>query len=291
MRAISPGPTPVTSPLLLTVATEIFDEVQEHNCVISWVDPSLFIPMATNCWKAPTGMDGITATDDRVAEVTVSVVVPEILPEVAVMLVAPAVTAVARPLLLTVATEVLDELQLTCEVKSWLVPSENVPVAANCPVLCRGVLGLAGVIDREPKVAEVTVSPVFPEILPEVAVMVAVPVATAVARPLLLTVTTKLFDETQVVTSGVISWLVPSEYVPRAFNCWLTPAGTLGLAGVTVMEDSVAEVTVKVMLPERLSKLAVMVAVPAATAVASPLPLTVATEVLDEIQETSGVIT
>ena len=49
---------------------------------------------------------------------------PEILPEVAVMVVAPVATAVARPLLLTVATEVLDELQVTCVVISWLVPSE-----------------------------------------------------------------------------------------------------------------------------------------------------------------------
>lgn len=79
-RAISPGPTPVTSPLLLTVATEIFDEVQKDNWVISWVDPSLNVPTATNCWRAPTGMDGITATDDRVAEVTVRVVPPRYSP-------------------------------------------------------------------------------------------------------------------------------------------------------------------------------------------------------------------
>ena len=38
----------------------------------------------------------------------------------------------ARPLLLTVATDVLDELQVTCGVISWLVPSEYVPEAANC---------------------------------------------------------------------------------------------------------------------------------------------------------------
>ncbi len=52
------------------------------------------------------------------------VVLPEILPEVAVMMVVPAATAVARPLLLTVATPVLEELQVTRVVISWLVPSE-----------------------------------------------------------------------------------------------------------------------------------------------------------------------
>jgi hypothetical protein len=52
-------------------------------------------------------------------EVTQRVVLPEILPEVAVMLEVPAVTAVAKPLLLlTVATAVLDEVQVTSVVIS-----------------------------------------------------------------------------------------------------------------------------------------------------------------------------
>jgi hypothetical protein len=45
--------------------------------------------------------------------VTVRVVVMEIVPEVAVMIVVPAVRAEARPLLLITATVVLDELQVT----------------------------------------------------------------------------------------------------------------------------------------------------------------------------------
>jgi hypothetical protein len=45
-------------------------------------------------------------------------VLPEILPKVAVMVAVPAATAVARPLLLTVATEVLDDLHVTCVVIS-----------------------------------------------------------------------------------------------------------------------------------------------------------------------------
>ena len=49
---------------------------------------------------------------------TVKVVLPEILPEVAVMLVEPAEKAVARPLLLTVATDVFEEFQVTCAVIS-----------------------------------------------------------------------------------------------------------------------------------------------------------------------------
>ena len=52
---------------------------------------------------------------------------------------APAATAVARPLLLTVAASVLDEVQVTCVVISWLVPSEYAPEAANCWVRSHGV--------------------------------------------------------------------------------------------------------------------------------------------------------
>ena len=59
------------------------------------------------------------------------------------------------------------------------------------------------------------------------------------------------------------------------------------------MEDSVADVTARVVLPGRTVPdlaMAVMVAVPPATAVARPLLLTVATDGLDEIQVTREVI-
>jgi hypothetical protein len=79
--------------------------------------------------------------EDRVAEVTVRGVLPEVLPKVAVMVAVPAATAVARPLVLTVATDVLEELQVTWVVISWLVPSEYVPVAVSCWVNSRGMLG------------------------------------------------------------------------------------------------------------------------------------------------------
>ena len=78
----------------------------------------------------PTGMIGLTGvTDmkDRIAEVTVRVLFPEIIPEVAVMVAVPAATAVARPLPLTVATDGLEELQVTCVVTSRVVPSEYGP--------------------------------------------------------------------------------------------------------------------------------------------------------------------
>jgi hypothetical protein len=91
----------------------------------------------------------------------------------------------------------------------------------------------------EVRIAEVTVRMVLPEVLPEVAIMVEVPAAAPVARPVLLTDATDVSDKLQM-TCVVISWPVPSEYVPVAVNCLVTPIGMLGLAGVIAIETSVA---------------------------------------------------
>jgi hypothetical protein len=63
--------------------------------------------------------------------VTVSVVLAEMAPKVAVMVVVPAVRAVTRPLPLIAATAVLLEVQVTELVTSCVVPSEKVPMAVN----------------------------------------------------------------------------------------------------------------------------------------------------------------
>lgn len=62
-------------------------------------------------------------------------------------------------------------------------------------------------------------------------------------------------------------------------NCCVIPMLTVGLAGVTAMEESVGAtaLTVRALLPLTLCNVAVMVAVPAATAVTIPLEFTVAT--------------
>ena len=62
--------------------------------------------------------------EDRIAGATVRSVFPEMLPEVAEMADVPTATAVARPMLLTVATYIFDDLQMTWVVISRLVPSE-----------------------------------------------------------------------------------------------------------------------------------------------------------------------
>ncbi len=187
--------------------------------------------MAVNCWVVPLtmlGLVGVTVMDTSVAEVTVSAVDPDILPDVAVIVVDPAAADVARPLdpavLLTAATPEDDEFQVTAVVRSCVVPSEYVPVALNCRVVPLTMLELVGVIAIDTSVAGVTVNVVNPDTLPDVAVIVVDPTAAEVASPLvlepatLLMVATPAADEFHAI-SAVRSCVVLSENVPMAVNC------------------------------------------------------------------------
>src|SRR6266704_2530973 len=196
------------------------------------------------------GSVGVTSIVDRVAAVTVSVVFPETSPSVAVIVVVPAATDVARPALSLVAKAVFEELQVTWGVRSCVVLSLKVPVAVNCCVVPFAMLGFVGVTAIEVRVAAVTVSVVFPKTSPKVAVIVmGPPAATDVARPCdppaLLIVATAVLDELQV-TWVVRSCVVLSLKVPVAVNCWVNPSGRPGLVGVTAIETRVALVTVSV---------------------------------------------
>ena len=64
----------------------------------------------------------------------------------------------------------------------------------------------------------------------------------------------------------------------------MPPVGTDGLAGVTAMETRAGAVTVKTVEPLMVPEVAVIIAVPAATEVANPAELMVATLVAEEVQ-------
>jgi hypothetical protein len=70
--------------------------------------------------------------ETSVAAVTVRVVDAETLPDTAMIVVVPAATGVAMPVLLTVATDGAVELQVTDVVIFWVALFKNVPVAVNC---------------------------------------------------------------------------------------------------------------------------------------------------------------
>ena len=112
-------------------ATAAVDEFQVTAVVKFCVVLSEKVPVAVNCWVVPIailGLPGLIAMETSVAEVTVNVVDPEMLPDVAVIVVEPAATDVVKPLelaaLLMAATPVADEFQVTAVVRSCVVLSE-----------------------------------------------------------------------------------------------------------------------------------------------------------------------
>lgn len=95
--------------------------------------------MAVNCCEVPTamlGLVGVTEMDTRVAGVTVRLVEPDMLPDVALIVVVPTAAEVAFPsdpgMLLMAATEAAEELHITDVVISCALLSEKMPVAVNC---------------------------------------------------------------------------------------------------------------------------------------------------------------
>ena len=129
----------VTKPLTVIVATEDADELQLTALVMSCDVPSEKVAVAVNCWLTSIGrlpLLGEIATEVDVAEVTVSEEVPEIEPEVAVIVTVPAETPCAIPFvgetLLMLATAVFEELQSTLAVRFCVLLSLNFPVAMNC---------------------------------------------------------------------------------------------------------------------------------------------------------------
>ncbi len=112
------------------------------------------------------GRDGVTSIDWRVAAVTVSTPVPEREPVFALIVVCPTARPVTNPLepaaLLTAATALDNELQITDAVISCRVLSAKIPVAVNCCRVPREMLEVKGDTSMETSAADVTVRVVLP---------------------------------------------------------------------------------------------------------------------------------
>ena len=81
-----PKPAPVTRPLEVTVATLVVCEIQVTELVRFCVELSERVPVAVNCSDVPLAidrLDAVTAMDTSAAAVTVRVVDPLMLPELA----------------------------------------------------------------------------------------------------------------------------------------------------------------------------------------------------------------
>ena len=167
---------PEASPVALSLATLLSDELQTAVPVRSTVLLSLYVPVAVNCWVLPTNKDGLTGLTVRLfktAGVTVRIVELWTEPEDAVIVVRPAAKPVARPPVLIVATDGVEQTQLTDAVRSCRLPSLNTPVAMNGRVVPAAMVGFAGAKIMVDKVALVTVSSVEPLTAPADATIVA----------------------------------------------------------------------------------------------------------------------
>lgn len=174
---VLPLATAVAEPLELMVATAGLEDVHTTLLVTSWVLLSLKVPVAVNGWVRPTAIDGLIGAIaiETNAGWTVNVVAPEMVPRVAVMVEAATPTPVASPVMPIVATEVLEDVQVTVLVMVFTLPSLYVPLATNCFVAPVAIVESTGVTLMDASAAAVTVRTVEPEMLPLVAVMVALP--------------------------------------------------------------------------------------------------------------------
>ncbi len=109
-----------------------------------------------------------------------------------------AAVTVASPVLLTVTTDGLLELQVADVVMSRVELSEKVAVAVNCCDCPAVICALPGEMVMLDRVWLLTVRLVVALTLPSVPVMVVVPSATPVAKPVLSMVATLVVEELQV---------------------------------------------------------------------------------------------
>jgi len=148
-----PVATPVVGP---TDVTDGLAEVQIAELVTFAVVPSEYVPVAFSCVLSPTPANagfGVIASVSRAAGVTTNVALPDMAPEVAVIILEPTPTDVASPeVAVTVATLGVSETQLTLLVKLAVLVSETCPVAVSCSVTPSGIVELIGVrvIDDRP---------------------------------------------------------------------------------------------------------------------------------------------
>jgi hypothetical protein len=122
-----PAPWLVANPAVLIVATVGAEEFQIALFVTSWLEPSVYLAVAANCWVVPSGIEalvGVIVNETNAAGETVSPVCPDVVPDEAVIVVLPTACEVARPFKEIVATPVADEDHAALEVRFCVLPSE-----------------------------------------------------------------------------------------------------------------------------------------------------------------------
>src|SRR5437016_6076812 len=274
--AVPPSATSVTSPVGDTVITVGVLDVHATgrpvkglplaslSVTFSWMVP----------WSGSVAGAGLTTTVATGTSATVTAAVPAFPSLVAVIVAVPAATPFTSPLLLTVAILVLLLAHVTVRPVS-AVPAESFGVAVSCAVCPTVRLAVAGATATEATGIGVTVIPAVLLLPSLVAVMLAEPGAMPVTRPLGLTVATVVSPLLHVTVRP--AKVPPAESFGVAVSCTVCATRIEAVAGATATEATGTGVTVTAALPALPSLVAVIVAVPTAPLVTSPLLLTVAT--------------
>ncbi len=204
--------------------------------------------------------------------------VPVLSPLAAVTVTVPSDLAVTSPEALTVAIASSEDVQLTVRPASTVPLSSRSETLSCCvvPTDTVDVSGVTAIVATGTGASVTTAVPDFPSLE---AVIVAVPTATAVTSPDALTVARVASDVDQLNVRPVSA--VPAASASAALNCCVAPTTTVGAAGVTVIDATGTGATVTTAVPGLPSLVAEIVAVPAAIAVTSPEPLTVARDASD----------
>src|SRR6266481_2672912 len=274
-----PAATPLTSPLLLTVAILVLLLAHVTVRPVSAV-PAESFGLAVSCAVCPTvrlAVAGATATAATGTAVTVIAAVLLLPSLVAVMVVAPAATPVTRPLGFTRTSVVSPLAQVTVR-PAKVAPAESFGVAVSCTVCPTRMLAVAGEIATEATGTVVMVIAAVLLLPSLIAVIGAEPEATPVTRPPVLTRATVVSPLAHVTVRP--TRVPPAESFGVAVSCTVCPTRMLAVAGETTTEATGTSVTVTAALPVLPSLVAVIVTVPTAPLVTSPLALTVATPVL-----------
>src|SRR6266568_4036511 len=233
---------------------------------ISAAVASSFCVLQFAIFPAPTSVTGGAAAGTVIAELPLF---PSL---VAVIFAKPGATPVTSPLPLTVATPGASVDQVIARPESGL-PLASSGVAVSCCVPPTRIVALVGLklTDATGTMTVIAALPLLPSL---VAVMVAVPAASAVTSPLPFTVATPGASLDQVIVRPESGLPLASSGV--AVSCWVPPTTIVAAVGLTV-SDATGIVTVTAAVALLPSLVAVTFAVPAATAVTSPLASTVAT--------------
>src|SRR5436190_816847 len=255
-----PARTPLTSPLLLTVATTALLLVHVTGRPVS-AAPAESFSVAVSCTVCPTCKlpeDGETVTEATGTSATVIVAVLLLPSLVAVIVAEPSATPVIRPLRLTRATVVSSLPHITVRPVNVL-PVESFRVAVSCTVCPTRMLAV-GEIVTEATGTGATVTAALPVLPSLIAVIVAAPATPPVTSPPLETVATPVLPLVHVTVRP--AKVLPVESFGVAVSCTVCPTCKLPEDGETVTEATGTVVTVIAAVLLLPSLVAVIVAEP-----------------------------